>query len=133
VSEPASWLSIRPGWKVLAADGSEIGEVNHVTGDDGKDIFNGLAIATSALGKPRYVPAEQIAEIREGEIRLSLPADAAESLSEYVEPATVTVNGGAPATADDVPGRPTAPPPSPNTRPVSIWRRLALLFQRRVG
>jgi hypothetical protein len=131
VSEPTSWLSIRPGWKVLADDGSEIGEVNHVTGDDGKDIFNGLAIATSALGKPRYVPAEQIAEIREGAIHLLLPAAAAESLPEYVEPATV--NGGAPAGADDVPGTPSAPPLSPNTRPVSIWRRLALLLQRRVG
>lgn len=118
---------------MLAADGSEVGEVNHVTGDDQKDIFNGLAIATSALGKPRYVPAEEIAEIRDGAIHLSLSAAAAESLPEYVEPATV--NGGTPepSAAADVPGAPAAPPPSPNTRPVSIWRRLALLFQRRVG
>src|SRR5712691_12282669 len=88
VGDPVSWLLIRPGWKVLAADGSEAGEVDEVAGDDNVDIFDGLAIATSALGKPRYVPSEQVAEITEGAVRLSLTQQQVEQLGEYLEPAT---------------------------------------------
>ena len=34
----------------------------------GTDIFNGLAVSTSLLGKPKYVPAERIAALTEGRI-----------------------------------------------------------------
>jgi hypothetical protein len=86
--DPVSWLMIRSGWKVFAADGSEVGAVDEVAGDDNADIFDGLAIAESAFGKPRYVPAEQIAQILEGEVHLSLTREQAEALGEYLEPAT---------------------------------------------
>src|SRR5207237_4642092 len=88
VADPVSWLLIEPGWKVLAADGSEVGKVDEVTGDSNADIFDGLAIATSALGKPRYVPSEQVAEIVEGTVRLKLSPEQVEALDEYLEPAT---------------------------------------------
>src|SRR5438874_5615752 len=65
---------IRAGWKVVAADGGEVGEVDEVAGDDTEDIFDGLAIATTSFGKPRYVPAEQVAGITQGVVRLSLTA-----------------------------------------------------------
>jgi hypothetical protein len=87
MADPVSWLMIEPGWKVLAADGSEAGEVDEVAGDSSQDIFNGLAIATSPLAKPRYVPAERVAEITEGAVRLTLTPDEVERLGEYVEPA----------------------------------------------
>src|SRR5439155_8537059 len=85
---PVSWLLIRPGWKLLSVDGHEVGEVDEVAGDDTEDIFDGLAIATNALGKPRYVPAEQVAEITEGIVHLSLTREQVEELGEYLEPAT---------------------------------------------
>ena len=88
VADPVSWLMIRAGWKVVAADGSEVGEVDEVAGDDTEDIFDGLAIATSAFGKPRYVPAEQIAGISQGVARLSLTREQVIQLGEYLEPAT---------------------------------------------
>ena len=72
MTDPVSWLLIRPGWKVLASDGSEVGEVDEIAGDDTEDIFDGLAIATSALGKPRYVPAEQVGQITDGVVHLTL-------------------------------------------------------------
>ena len=53
MADPVSWLLIEPGWKVRAADGSEVGEVDEVVGDSNVDIFDGLAIATSRLGEPR--------------------------------------------------------------------------------
>jgi hypothetical protein len=86
--DPVSWLMIRPGWKVVAADGSEVGAVDEVAGDDNADIFDGLAIATSAFGKPRYVPSEEVGQIFEGEIHLLLPREQVEALGEYLEPAT---------------------------------------------
>ena len=88
MTDPVSWLLIRPGWKVLASDGSEVGEVDEVAGDDTEDIFDGLAIATTAFGKPRYVPAEQVGQITDGIVHLTLSAAEVEQLGEYLEPAT---------------------------------------------
>src|SRR6266496_6354924 len=88
VADPVSWFMIRAGWKVVAADGTEVGEVDEVAGDDTEDIFDGLAIATSAFGKPRYVPAEQVGEITDGIVQVSLTPAQVERLDEYLEPAT---------------------------------------------
>ena len=79
---------IRAGWKVVAADGGEAGEVDEIAGDDTEDIFDGLAIATTSFGKPRYVPAEQVAGITQGVVRLSLTRTEVAQLGEYLEPAT---------------------------------------------
>ena len=85
-ADPVSWLVIERGWKVLAADGEEIGKVEEVVGDSGRDIFDGLTLATGLFTRARYVPAEQVAEIVDGAVRLSLsPADV-EALEQYDEP-----------------------------------------------
>ena len=83
MADPVSWLVVEPGWKVVGADGKVIGRVEQIVGDTGEDIFNGLAVSTGLLGKPKYVPAERVAEIVEGEIRLDLPADAVEHLDDH--------------------------------------------------
>ena len=62
---PVSWLLIRFGWRVLSADGEPIGRVWHVRADHGRDIFNGLTYV-AGFSLPRYVPSEDIAEIRRG-------------------------------------------------------------------
>jgi hypothetical protein len=85
--DPVSWFMIEPGWRVEAADGTEVGRVEEVTGDSDADIFNGLAIAFSALGRQHYVPADQVAEITEGTVRLTLDTGAIERLPEFAEPA----------------------------------------------
>jgi hypothetical protein len=137
MADPVSWLLIEPGWKVLAADGSEVGQVDEVAGDSNEDIFNGLAVATSALGKPRYVPAERVAEITEGAVRLSLSADQVEQLGEYLEPATSAQiepesKGGLGeslgAEARELESEVVAPPK--DERSLNIWQRLALFFRR---
>src|SRR5438874_832947 len=61
MADPVSWLMIETGWDVLAADGTKVGEVEEIAGDDTEDIFDGLAIATSALGKPRLVGINHVA------------------------------------------------------------------------
>lgn len=86
MSEPVSWLLIEPGWKVVAADGSEIGHVREVVGDTGKDIFDGLAVSSGLLAKARYVPAESVGTITEGRVQLHLGPDAADRLDPFDEP-----------------------------------------------
>ena len=86
--DPVSWLLIRPGWEVVAADGDKVGEVDEVAGDDSEDLFDGLAVATSAFGKPRYVLSAQVGEITEGVVHLTVGRAEFEQLDEYLEPAT---------------------------------------------
>lgn len=74
---------IERGWKVVAADGSEVGKVEEIVGDTGSDIFNGLSISTGLLGKPKYVPAERVREITEGCVELDLSTDAVDNLDDH--------------------------------------------------
>lgn len=83
MADPVSWLLIEPGWAVVAADGTEIGEIEELIGDAESDIFNGLAVSTGLFAKPKYVPAERVAEITEGAVKLDLPADALEHLDDH--------------------------------------------------
>jgi hypothetical protein len=131
---------IRPGWKVYAADSTEVGEVDEVAGDDTEDIFDGLAIATSALGRPKYVPAESVATITEGHINTSLTSEQVEALGEFVEPATAaeietdSKGGFGEALSADVRelgGK--AIHPIERQRSVGVVRRLYLLFRRKRG
>jgi uncharacterized protein YrrD len=84
--DPVSWLVVEHGWKVVAADGSGVGSVEEVIGDTGKDIFNGLSVTPGLLKRPKYVPAEDVAEITEGEVRLALTEEEFEQLGEHDEP-----------------------------------------------
>ena len=88
MADPASWFVIEKGWKVLAADGSEVGTVAETLGDESHDIFDGLAVSTGLLSKPVYVPSEQVDEIVEGAVRLALDAEAVERLEPYEPPRT---------------------------------------------
>jgi hypothetical protein len=81
--EPVSWLVIEPGWSVVGADGDEVGKVDEIVGDTGKDIFNGLSVSTGLLGAPKYVPAERVSRITEGSVELDLPADAVDRLEDH--------------------------------------------------
>jgi hypothetical protein len=136
--DPVSWLMIRSGWKVFAADGSEVGAVDEVAGDDNADIFDGLAIAESAFGKPRYVPAEQVAQILEGEVHLSLTREQAEALGEYLEPATTAEiepdsKGGLGASIGsdvrELESKAFAPVQK-HEHSMNVYRRIAFFFRR---
>ena len=138
MGDPVSWLMIEPGWKVAAADGSEVGEVDEIAGDSSLDIFDGLAIATSAFGKPRYVPAEQVGEITEGTVRLKLTKQQVAELGEYLEPATsaeieADSRGGLGesigAEARELEGKVFAPTQK-REHSMNVWRRIAFFFRR---
>jgi uncharacterized protein YrrD len=86
MADPVSWLVIERGWDVVDVNGESIGKVEETVGDENHDIFNGLTIAHSLFARGQYVPAENVVEITEGQVRLDLTKDAAERLPEYTEP-----------------------------------------------
>jgi len=86
--DPVSWFVIEPGWKVVDAEGEDVGSVDEVVGDSGDDIFNGLSVSTGLLGRPVYVPSEQVGQITQGRVQLKLTKDQARHLDEFEEPAT---------------------------------------------
>jgi hypothetical protein len=138
MSNLVSWLAIKPGWKVFTADDGEFGEVDEVVGDDTTDIFDGLSIATSALGQPRYVIAEQVATIEQGAVRLSLDHEQAQQLAQYEQPATsVEVEPDdrdgfldrAAADVRQVKGD-IVEPTQDHEHPFNIWTRLAHFLRR---
>ncbi len=88
MADPASWLSVEKGWKVLSADGDEFGSVAEVLGDASHDIFDGLAVSTGFLSKPVYVASEHVGEIVVGTVRLELSAESASRLRPYDPPRT---------------------------------------------
>ena len=86
MADPVSWFVVERGWQVVGADGSELGKVEETVGDSGRDIFDGLTVGTGLLSHPRYVPAELVAEIVEGEVRLSIDHARFERLGKHEEP-----------------------------------------------
>ena len=136
--DPTSWLMIRPGWKVYAADGAEMGAIDEVAGDDGHDIFDGLAIATSAFGKPKYVPSEQVGQILEGEVHLTLTHAQVDALGEYLEPATTAeiepdskggIVQGIESEVRELEGKAFAPIEK-REHSMNIYRRIGFFFRR---
>ena len=127
MADPVSWLLIEPGWRVLDSGGEDVGRVEAVTGDSGADIFDGLAIATGPLARPRYVAAEQVGAIEDGVVHLTLTKDAVAALAEYDEPAEqVDVEGekaSAFARADEA-----VRDPEPREHREGLVRRLAAWF-----
>jgi hypothetical protein len=129
---------IRPGWKVYAADGTEVGAVDEVAGDDNADIFDGLAVATSALAKPKYVPSESVTTITEGRVDLSLTRAEFDGTSEFLEPATSAeiepddhrgLGESIGAEARKLEGEAFAPTQK-HEHSMNIWRRIAFYFRR---
>ena len=82
MADPVSWLLVEPGWEVVDRDGARIGTVHQVLGDFQADIFDGLAVHTRLLDKPRYIPAERVTRILEGRIETDLAPDEVAQLAE---------------------------------------------------
>jgi hypothetical protein len=139
MDERVSWLLIRPGWKVLDRNGGEVGEVDEVAGDSSRDIFDGVAFAATALGKPLYAPAEQVGDITEGAVHLTLSHEEVGSLGEYREPATSLevepdsrAGSGVAAEVRELEADAVAPIQR-REHSMNIWRRMWFFIRRRRG
>lgn len=70
--DPVAWKAVEKGWPVYDRDGEEIGKVHEIAGDESADIFDGFGVRTHAFGAVKYVPAEIVASIAVGEVRLTI-------------------------------------------------------------
>ncbi|HXY80336.1 MAG TPA: PRC-barrel domain-containing protein [Gaiellaceae bacterium] len=107
MADLVSWRVIERGWSVVDADGNEVGKVDRITGDVEHDIFDGLTVGDggTVLTRPKYVPSEHVAEVREGMITLDLSAEAAARLEPYREQVEKPLADLAPAPAQERGGR----------------------------
>lgn len=96
--DPVSWLVVEQGWSVLDAAGNEIGKVDRIAGDVEADVFDGIVVGDggTVLTRARYVPAEHVSAIREGEVVLDLPPAEAARLEPFVEPVSEPLEALAP-------------------------------------
>jgi hypothetical protein len=97
---PVSYLTLEQGTAVLSADGEQLGDVAHVLADEETDIFDGIVIS-HGLGRHTFADAEQVAEIYERGVVLTLTAAEAEALPEPSEN---------PAVMEDDPSEPEGSP-----------------------
>ena len=81
-----AWIAIDAGAVVTAADGSEVGTVTEIAGDETHDIFDGLVVEHARFDSPRYVAAERVKGIWPDRIETDLTAADAESLPPYSAP-----------------------------------------------
>lgn len=86
MTDPVSWLQIEKGWNVVTADGTALGAVFEITGDENADIFDGLAIKSKRFASAVYVPGEQVGEIVPGEVRLTITSAESDALESFTEP-----------------------------------------------
>lgn len=76
-------MTLAPGADVVSSDGSIIGKVEHVLAVEDEDIFDGLVIDTKlGPGGHRFVDSEQVDEIYERAVVLTLSEAEADQLHE---------------------------------------------------
>ncbi len=85
MSDPVSWFVVERHWKVFGSDGDQVGTVEGVVGDEESDIFSGLRVVFELRKAARFVPAEHVASIVEGEVHLDLTGGEARA-SDFAEP-----------------------------------------------
>lgn len=87
-----AWIEVEEGWRVLAADGSDVGDVEQGVGDRGADIFEGFEIDIGARPN-RFVSYEHVTGIAQGHIRLDLSPDEVRALPPHHEVESLDVSG----------------------------------------
>ena len=75
---PVAYPVLEDGVPVYAADGTQVGTVDHVVAAPQEDIFHGLVVKTGSGA--RFVPADQIGELHERGVDLSVDSAAVSGL-----------------------------------------------------
>lgn len=83
--DPVAWIAIDVDAVVVAADGSEVGKVKEVAGDEEHDIFDGLVVRHSRFDADRYVASERVTGIWPDRVETDLSPEEATNLPLYRE------------------------------------------------
>jgi hypothetical protein len=93
--QPSSYLVCKPGTDVVSSDGERVGKVEHVLAATDVDIFDGIVIDIQpGPGGLRFVDSEQVDEIYEQAVVLTLPAAEVGQLHEPTPSPGVIENHG---------------------------------------
>lgn len=83
LGQPSSYVSLQKGVAVYASDDTLVGKVEHVLAAPDLDVFDGIVLDKSILpGGHRFVDAEQVDEVFERGLVLTIDAAAAGRLPE---------------------------------------------------
>jgi hypothetical protein len=85
-----AWIALEEDALVVAADGSEVGHLKEVAGDEEADIFDGLVLEHAKHGTSHYIPSERVKGIWPDRVETDLSPEEAESLPDYEEPSVTT-------------------------------------------
>ncbi len=88
--DPVAWTALDEGALVVAADGSEVGLLKEVVGDEEADIFDGLVLEHAKHGTSHYIPSERVKGIWPDRVETDLTPEEAASLPDYEEPSVTT-------------------------------------------
>jgi hypothetical protein len=78
-------MAIEPDASVVATDGSEIGKLKRVAGDEPHDIFDGLVVTCPGLDGERYIAAERVKSIWANRVETDLTPQEARALEPFQE------------------------------------------------
>jgi hypothetical protein len=77
-----AWVAIEHGAELFSSEGEAVGKVTRAVGDAEADVFTGLAVKLSPLGKERLVPSESVGGIWPTRVDVALTRDEIERLPE---------------------------------------------------
>jgi hypothetical protein len=83
---PVAWTALPHHVPVVAADGTELGHIETVLGDEPEDIFHGLVIRRTADGELVELPAARVTRMTEGHVVTDLADGDAQGLPPYRKP-----------------------------------------------
>lgn len=78
-----AWQATPRHAPVVDSQGDEIGTVAEVLGDEGEDIFHGIALRPTHGGEKKEIPAARIKRVTTEHVITDLSADEAASLPPY--------------------------------------------------
>jgi len=78
-----AWKAVPQHAVVVAGDGTELGAVEEILGDEEEDIFHGVALKRAEGGDPVEVPAGRITKMTMEHVVTDLTPDEAKALPTY--------------------------------------------------
>ena len=78
-----AWKAVPTDAVVVAGDGTELGTVEEILGDEEEDIFHGIVLKRAEDGEPVEVPAGRITKMTMEHVVTDLTQDEAKALPVY--------------------------------------------------
>ncbi len=82
---PLSWRAVLENTPVYSSGGDRVGAIHEVLGSDQQDIFHGIVVRHGLINSDVMIPADQVRQITDCRIDVSLGTEEIRALTPYVE------------------------------------------------